>query len=147
MSARRQRVGAYALSIDEAGGVLLCRMSRRSRTPGTLTLPGGGVRHGEDPGDAVLRELAEETGLTGRVEALLGVHANVYDSDGVSIHGVRLLYQVTIVGGTLRAEQGDASTDGATWVAPEDLGGVTLSAHARHALELLAAASAGTSRS
>ncbi|MGH3491090.1 MAG: NUDIX hydrolase [Actinopolymorphaceae bacterium] len=136
MSERRQRVGAYAVCVDEVGRVLLCRMSPTTRTPGTLTLPGGGVQHGEDPGEAVLRELAEETGLSGQVERLLGVHANVYDSDGVSIHGVRLLYQVTITGGTLRAEPGDASTAGADWIPVADLREAALSAHARRALEL-----------
>jgi 8-oxo-dGTP diphosphatase len=136
MSGQRQRVGAYALSTDGVGRILLCRMSHRTRTAGTLTLPGGGVRHGEDPGDAVLRELAEETGLTGRVASLLGVHTNVYDSDTFSIHGVRLLYEVTITSGTLRTETDGGTTDGVVWLPADDLGEVALSAHARHALAL-----------
>ena len=32
------------------------------------TLPGGGVDHGEDPFDAVIREVAEETGCEAVVE-------------------------------------------------------------------------------
>ncbi|MET9019638.1 NUDIX hydrolase [Actinopolymorpha sp. NPDC004070] len=48
----RQRVGAYALVLDETDALLLCRMSSRTRTPGWWTLPGGGLRHGEPPEDA-----------------------------------------------------------------------------------------------
>jgi ADP-ribose pyrophosphatase YjhB (NUDIX family) len=34
-----------------------------------------GVEHGEDPADAVLRELTEETGYTDRLVRLLGMSA------------------------------------------------------------------------
>ncbi len=128
---RRQRVGAYALCVD-GGPVLLCRMSGRTLTPGTWTLPGGGLQHGEDPVDAVVRELAEETGLTGRVTDLVGIHTNVYDIGGWSIHGVRLLYRVEVAGGRLRRE-GDAAddtTDDVRWFGSDDLSGLPLSPHA-----------------
>ena len=43
-----------------------CAGSRpATSTPGAWTLPGGGLDFGEDPADGVLRELEEETGLTG----------------------------------------------------------------------------------
>ena len=38
--------------------------SLRTRVPGLWQLPGGGVDHGEDPVRALVREFAEETGLT-----------------------------------------------------------------------------------
>ena len=40
---------------------------------GYAVLPGGGIEVGESTGQAVLRELAEETGLDGRVAELLWV--------------------------------------------------------------------------
>ncbi|MGW0230802.1 NUDIX hydrolase [Actinopolymorpha singaporensis] len=55
----------------------------------------GGLRQGEASEDAVLRELAEETGLAGDVRRLVGVHSNVYRSAEGSVHGVRLIYLMT----------------------------------------------------
>lgn len=55
-------------------------MLGRYRAPdGTTnwTLPGGRVEHGEDPFDAVIREVAEETGCQAEVERLLGVDSRV----------------------------------------------------------------------
>jgi 8-oxo-dGTP pyrophosphatase MutT (NUDIX family) len=51
--------GALAL-VEQGGKVVLVR---HSYAPG-WRLPGGGVRRGEPPEDAVLRELREEIGLT-----------------------------------------------------------------------------------
>ena len=64
--AERQRLAAYALVLrDDA--VLLTRNSARGPRPGTWTLPGGGVDHGEPPAVAVAREVREETGLVATV--------------------------------------------------------------------------------
>ena len=65
------RLAAYAVCIED-GRVLLAR----DAPPGceaNWTLPGGRVEHGEDPFDAVIREIAEETGCDAVVERLLGV--------------------------------------------------------------------------
>lgn len=50
-----------ALLVNRAGRVLV---ARRIDSPGAWQLPQGGIDDGEDPADAVLRELAEETGVT-----------------------------------------------------------------------------------
>src|SRR5690606_41245500 len=77
-------------------------------------MPGGGVDHGEHPGDAVVRELAEETGYDVRVDALLGVHNMFFHGHGLETHAYALFYAVTVVGGQLRAEVG-GSTRSASW--------------------------------
>jgi ADP-ribose pyrophosphatase YjhB (NUDIX family) len=109
-------------------------MSATTVTPGRWTLPGGGLRHGKHPEDAVLRELVEETGLRGTVTGLLGVHSNTYrGSNGDSIHGVRLIYDIAEIAGEIRAEAED-STDGAAWLTTAELSALDLSEHARFAL-------------
>lgn len=71
--ARVQRLTAKAV-VRRGEELLLVRLSQYAVEAGTWTLPGGGVHHGERPGTALARELAEETGLTAQVGELLGVH-------------------------------------------------------------------------
>ncbi|HEY0299760.1 MAG TPA: NUDIX domain-containing protein [Rhizomicrobium sp.] len=52
-------LGATALIVDRDGKVLLARHSYASG----LSLPGGGVKRGEPPIEAVMRELREELGV------------------------------------------------------------------------------------
>jgi ADP-ribose pyrophosphatase YjhB (NUDIX family) len=62
----RQRDAARVLLLDERDRLLLFHGFDPARP--TLTwwfTPGGGMRPGEPPREAALRELAEETGLTG----------------------------------------------------------------------------------
>src|SRR4051812_35813631 len=94
---KRQRVAAYAVILRD-GAILLSRLAR-SVTPDELwTLPGGGLDHGEDPRDAVVREIYEETGL----EAVVGDTARVYSAhlpgvwrEGrrVDAHALRIVYE------------------------------------------------------
>jgi ADP-ribose pyrophosphatase YjhB (NUDIX family) len=65
--ARPEIRGCRVLAVDEAGRVLLVRHSYGAPH---WFLPAGGMRRGEDPVVAALRELGEETGLA-LVEARL----------------------------------------------------------------------------
>lgn len=69
------RLAAYAVCLDEDRVLLARHVAGNGET--TWTLPGGGVEHGEDPFDAVTRELLEETGYNGVIERLLGVDSRV----------------------------------------------------------------------
>ncbi|MGW0841959.1 NUDIX hydrolase [Streptomyces sp. NPDC002787] len=102
------RLAAYAVCI-EGGRVLLAR-SVASDGASQWSLPGGKVEHGEDPFDAVIREIAEETGCDAVVERLLGVDSRVIPSAERTIPGapdhqnVGIFYQARITGGRLRPE-------------------------------------------
>ena len=113
------RVAAYALCTDDAGRILLTRLTYPEIKAGYWTLPGGGLDFGEAPADAVLRELTEETGLTGAIGSLAGVESWVRRGPvpggvGDDFHAIQILYRVVVSGGTLRDEV-DGSTDAAAW--------------------------------
>ncbi|QFZ23925.1 NUDIX hydrolase [Saccharothrix syringae] len=112
---RKLRVAAYAVIIDDSR-LLLSRWLGPDRP--RWILPGGGLDHGEDPCDAVVREVFEETGYHASVDRLLGIQ-NVYGPMAVNgveydYHRIRIMYEAHVVGGELTFEVG-GSTDQAAW--------------------------------
>ncbi|GAA4688651.1 hypothetical protein Prum_033540 [Phytohabitans rumicis] len=96
--------------------MLLTRASASADLPGVWQVPGGGVDHGEHPAEAVVREFAEETGLTVVVTGLRTVVSDVLWTK----HTDRVIYDVAVRNGALRDEP-DGTTDLAAWIAPEEL--------------------------
>ena len=140
----RTRVAAYALSTDESGRILLCRIAPSVAAGEIWTLPGGGLEFGEPPDVAVLRELAEESGYEGEIVGLADVTDRVLtDSEGGGrMHAIRIVYRVRVTGGELRDEV-DGTTDTCRWVTPDEGSRLNLGGLAKHALTL-AAAGAGS---
>jgi ADP-ribose pyrophosphatase YjhB (NUDIX family) len=112
---RVTRVAAYGL-LQRNGELLLCRLSQQvGINQGHWTLPGGGLDFGEDPEHAVVREFAEETGLTVKVDKLIAIDSLCDSIPGWSpMHSIRIIYSVTHVSGELRFEQ-QGSTDLCAW--------------------------------
>lgn len=123
---KRQRVAAYAVILRTAGTggreILLSRLAERITHDELWTLPGGGLDHGEDPRDAVLREVREETGL----DADVGETARVYSAhlpgvwrDGrrVDAHALRIVYDGWVAPDAPepRVVEVDGSTSEAAW--------------------------------
>jgi 8-oxo-dGTP pyrophosphatase MutT (NUDIX family) len=100
------RLAAYAVCIEDER-VLLARYTSPMREP-HWTLPGGKVEHAEDPFEAVIREVAEETGCDALVERLLGVDSRAIPAAearlGIEHQNVGIFYRVRITGGALRSE-------------------------------------------
>lgn len=110
-------MAAYAICVRD-GELLLARGRDDDGTP-EWTLPGGGMDHGEDPYDTVVREVEEETGYVFEATGLLGVDSKLRRVPrrlGVIAdhHALRLVYEGRIVGGELRPEV-NGSTDLAAW--------------------------------
>lgn len=128
---RVTRVAAYALFTD-ADRILMCRIAPGPWTAvGRWTLPGGGLDFGEPPAAGAIRELEEETGLRGEVEALADVFSWsarwLHPTDGAdeAFHAIQIVYRVRIIGGELRDEP-QGSTDRAAWLSLDELADVPL---------------------
>jgi 8-oxo-dGTP diphosphatase len=135
----RTRLGAYSICLDDAGRILLARLSAIEVDVGAWTLPGGGIDFAEHPDAAAVRELYEETGLDGEIEEVAGVFSHVYRwsrfAGGADLHFIGIVYRMRILGGDLRDEI-DGSTDTSAWFAPEDLAGIRLVELAEYAVGL-----------
>jgi 8-oxo-dGTP diphosphatase len=95
-------VGAMAVVLDDADRILLFRHTYRNDYP--WGIPGGWLKAGEDPTDAVEREIYEESGY--RVKAL---HPMVIGGDR-ALCRLDLMFLCTLDGGAFRpsAEVSDA---------------------------------------
>jgi 8-oxo-dGTP diphosphatase len=115
---QRIRPGAYAWC-ERDGRVLLVRLSEETPWSGAWTLPGGGLKFGEDPETGLRRELVEETGLQGRLGGVVAVLSRVLEPgetvSGHRVHTLSLLYRAEVEDGELRHEA-EGSTDVAAWV-------------------------------
>ncbi len=124
---KRQRVAAYAVIVRD-DHILLSRLSPMVTTDELWTLPGGGLDHGEDPRNAVIREIHEETGL----DATVSDTARVYSAHmpqawrggrRVNAHAVRIVYDGWVAPGAPapRVLEVDGSTIEAAWLPLADV--------------------------
>ena len=135
----RTRVAAYAVCIDGADRILLCRIAPSVVAGEVWTLPGGGLEFGESPERAVLRELSEETGQAGEIVSLVEVNDRLIDKRRSGpLHAIRIVYRVRITGGDLRDETA-GSTDACAWFTIEETRRLHLGDLARRAIDLVAA--------
>lgn len=110
------------VTVDDQERVLLVRRSVDPKK-GWWCLPGGFMELDETPEEGGLRELAEETGLTGKIKRLLGVASNPSPRYGtVLMTG----YLVRSYSGTLYA--GD-DADAVDWFAYADLPEIAFDSH------------------
>lgn len=115
-----------------AGEVLLIRRAKPPLTD-AWSLPGGHVEPGETMLDAAHRELTEETGVTARLDTLIGAYDVLpRDADG------RLLvhYGLVCFGGFWQAGEALAASDAAEarWFSPARFAGVALLPSVRAAI-------------
>ena len=122
------RLAAYGV-IRRGDRVLLCRVAPGNLGEGLWTLPGGGLRFGEAPEAAVIREVEEETGLVARIMGDPVIHSDTgewpFSGGPVAYHTIRFVYPMEVVSGTERREV-DGSTDELGWFTLDDLGSMSI---------------------
>ena len=107
-------VGAIVVDDDR---LLLVRRGR-GRAAGSWSVPGGRVQAGETLAEAVVRELAEETGIEGVCGAFVGL-VELLDDDTDAPHQVVLDFEVTLLEASEPHAGDDASE--ARWVLLADV--------------------------
>jgi ADP-ribose pyrophosphatase YjhB (NUDIX family) len=134
----RTRVSAYAIVQDE-GCLLLTRLSDASPVfaPGLWHLPGGGVDPGEQPADALAREVREETGRTLLDARLVAARSYSAHRLGVDWHLVGLFHLARLAPGPLAVGEEDGSTSAVGWAPIASLAELSLSPAAADALRML----------
>jgi 8-oxo-dGTP pyrophosphatase MutT (NUDIX family) len=95
----RQRFAAYAVVRSELG-LLATEYSDRTAVNGRWGMPGGGIDDGEQPADAVLREVVEETDQHVELRDLVKVQTSHWVGRSPrgtieDFHAVRLIYTAT----------------------------------------------------
>jgi len=108
--------GVGPVGRDDAGRILFLRRG----DDGRWSLPAGMIEPGEQPADAVVREIFEETGVHAEVERLGGVamHESVYPN-GDRCQYLSVWFRCRAVGGEARPD-GDESLEVA-WFEPDAL--------------------------
>ena len=98
-----QTFGVAAAILEREGNILLVKESNPSHPDhGKWNQPAGWIDVGEDPIEAVKREVKEESGYTFTPEALLGIYSFVRNDmvsyRGSPPHGIKILYVGSISG-------------------------------------------------
>jgi 8-oxo-dGTP pyrophosphatase MutT (NUDIX family) len=133
----RAHVGHDLLWLSTAAGVVLdgngkVLLGRRADN-GTWSLPGGIIEPGEEPADAAVREIFEETGVIAVPEELsaVTVFGPITYENGDVVRYLEVLFRCRVVGGSARVN--DSESVEVTWHALDtladlpDLGAVSLS--------------------
>ncbi len=99
----KQRVIVSALVCKDNSYLFIEQNKVGGAYPGTLHIPGGGLEIGEDPVDAIKRELSEEVNITVRNVRPFDFDADVVDYRGESTQLVFLRFLADYESGTPKA--------------------------------------------
>ncbi|HEY6793324.1 MAG TPA: NUDIX hydrolase [Kineosporiaceae bacterium] len=122
-----EELSAGGIVVDVSGdpprAAVIARMNRAGRVE--WCLPKGHLEQGETPQEAAVREIAEETGIIGRVVGSLGTIDYWFSAEGRRVHKSVHHYLLVAVGGALTVD-GDPDQEAidVAWVPLAELGGL-----------------------
>lgn len=117
---------AAAVVVHESRVLVVRRSFKEGFLPGTWGVPCGKLDPGEQAGDAVLRELHEETGLLGEVVAAAGERSFVSERNGRPIQNVQFNFLVRALTFDVVLPEPDQDH---RWVPTAELADAALDAH------------------
>ena len=103
--------------VIEGGRVLLTQRKQGAHLAGAWELPGGKVEPGEDPRDALVRELEEELGIAVTVGEIVDVTFHRYPDAANAV--LLLFFEAVRVRGSLDPEARDVAAF--AWAGPAEL--------------------------
>lgn len=114
----REKIGDSLLLVPAVAVVVHDNMGRvlvQGRHEGGFSLPAGSIEPGESPEQAALREVYEETGLTVRIDKLLGVFGGsdgyrARQPNGHMVEYTVCLFRAAIVYGELQCLDGESAS-------------------------------------
>jgi 8-oxo-dGTP pyrophosphatase MutT (NUDIX family) len=138
----KNRISSYALILNE-DRILLSKLNR-GPNKGKWNLIGGGIHHGEDPIDALKREVYEESRIVVAEDfSLLSVLSDRYiyiNSDGCKedLHLIGVIYLIQLKSHVECKIDGDGdSSDGCQWFSVQELKLIDTVSFVEKALNLL----------
>jgi 8-oxo-dGTP pyrophosphatase MutT (NUDIX family) len=126
--------GGLVVDPERASAALIGRLDRRGRL--LWSLPKGHIESGETPEQAAIREVAEETGIAGRVLAPLGTIDYWFVAEDRRVHKTVHHFLMVAVGGELSDE--DMEVTEVAWVPLGELDGRLAYADERRLVRLAA---------
>jgi 8-oxo-dGTP diphosphatase len=121
---------AGAATVHDGLFLLLKRSDRESFLPNVWGIPAGQVKRREDPRDACIRELLEETGLHGTAIELIGYTTFVSQRDHVELNNLQLNFLVHVDDCDVMLNP--ASHSDARWISLDDLDSELLDSFTRN---------------
>ena len=92
IKSNRPYLAVRAIITDESGRVLILKRSKTKHGNGEWCLPGGNIEYGQTAGEAVVREIKQETSLTCTDSSFLFFAENL-PSEVSDLHYVNLVYK------------------------------------------------------
>lgn len=107
-----------AATVHDGSFLLLRRSARETFLPDAWGIPAGQMLHAEDPREACLRELQEETGLHGEIIELIGYSAFRSRRAGTDLNNVQLNFLVQVADDNVKLNYDSHSES--RWISLED---------------------------